>query len=455
MVNQSQTRPIIGLEVHIELNTESKMFCSCKAEHFGALPNTQTCPVCLGLPGSLPVPNKKAIESVIFVSLALNCQTNQFSKFDRKNYFYPDLPKGYQISQYDLPIGKGGKWEIEGERVVRIRRVHLEEDTGKLTHEGGVSLVDFNRSGVPLMEIVTEPDLDSVQLVKTFLQKLQQLVRCLGVSEADMEKGQMRCEPNVNLEIKEGGRVFFTPIVEIKNVNSFRFVGKAIEWEIKRQEAEFQQTRVEKAARNKSTRGWNETQQMTVPQRTKEEAEDYRYFPEPDIPLLHWKQEAIEALKLKLPELPDIKKGRLLETYGLSEDMAISLTITSQLADYFEKVVVAAGKLNLGARQIANFLINKKLDWKELSPEEFARKVSEFKQPLDIPEKQLAEIVEQVLKENASAVEDFKRGKTQSLEFLIGQVARITRGQADPNQVRGALQERLKKGLKNKRKRVI
>ncbi len=424
----------IGLEIHIELKTKSKMFCRCSTDYFGHQPNSYVCPVCLGLAGALPFPNQKAIEAVILTGLALNCQIANFSKFDRKNYFYPDLPKGYQISQYDLPLCQKG--EFEG---IRITRVHLEEDTGKLIHgmigNEKVSLIDFNRSGIPLMEIVTEPDLHSANQAKEFLKKLQQLVRCLGVADADMEKGQMRCEPTVNLEIKKEGKKYYTPLVEIKNINSFRFVEKAIEYEIKRQLEEFEKTGLEKQAGNKTTRGWDEKNQQTVLQREKEEAADYRYFPEPDIPPIRLSENQIKEIKAKIPKLPE-EKIVSLKKMGLSDYQAELLSKSEQNM----QILVNTLKIDpqLSSAKIADLIINKKAD----SPQKIVAILSTKKPSMD--KNELVSISEAVVKDNPSVVEQFKKGKETVIEFLVGQVMAQTKGQADANQVRKLLREKLK-----------
>lgn len=428
----------IGLEIHIELKTKSKMFCRCSTDYFGHQPNSYVCPVCLGLPGALPFPNQKAIEAVVLTGLALNSQIANFSKFDRKNYFYPDLPKGYQISQYDLPLCQKG--EFEG---IRITRVHLEEDTGKLAHEivdnQKVSLIDFNRSGIPLMEIVTEPDLSSASQSKEFLKKLQQLVRCLGVADADMEKGQMRCEPTVNLEIVKNKRKYYTPLVEIKNINSFRFVEKAIEYEIKRQLEEFEKTGIEKQTGNKTTRGWDEKRQKTVLQREKEESADYRYFPEPDIPPIRLTNSQIKALKSKIPELPEAKISNL-KKKGLSDYQAELLSRSDKNILVLKKALKISEKIKvkISPSKVADLIINKKAK----TSQEIIDKLSARKPSMD--KRELISITENVLKDNPSVVEQFKKGKETAIEFLVGQIMAKTKGQADAQQVRKLLREKLK-----------
>jgi len=422
------SKAIIGLEVHLELKTKSKMFCGCRADHFGKEPNTQTCPVCLGLPGALPVPNKKAIEWTILLGLALGSEIPKFSCFDRKNYFYPDLPKGYQISQYEKPFCLGGRLILDSGKIVRIRRAHLEEDTAKLLHEKinneEVTLVDFNRSGVPLVEVVSEPDLNSADEAKEYLEKMQQLVRYLEISDADMEKGSMRCEPNVNLEIKDQDHLYYTPIVELKNINSFRFVKKAIDFEIKRQFEEFVKAGIQKTKGNKQTRGWDENKQITVLQREKEEANDYRYFPEPDIPPIEWDEESLKNFKLRIKEyeLPGDKKKRFIQQFGLSEYQAKILTNNKEMADYFEKCVKIGG---VKEAEIANVIINKKAP-ENLSPEKLIEYIFCSKQKNQISDEELSKIIIRLLSEHPEVVESYKKGKIQALGMIVGLVKKET-----------------------------
>lgn len=431
-------KPVIGLEVHVELKTKSKMFCSCSADYFGKEPNSQTCPVCLGLPGALPVPNKKAIEWCVIVGLALNCDIPLFSKFDRKNYFYPDLAKGYQISQYDKPFCQNGHTEVNGKKI-GITRVHMEEDTGKLIHVGNSTLIDFNRSGVPLVEIVTEPDFENADEVKEYLKKLQQIVRSLGVSNADMEKGQMRLEPNISLRTY-GETKLPNYKVEVKNINSFSFVGKAIDYEIKRQEAILKEGKTP----IQETRGFAEKTSSTISQRSKEEAQDYRYFPEPDIPPIRWETEEIERLRQSLPELSDNKSKRLQKEYGLSVYDSAILTRETELADYFEEAVKAGEIAHVNPKQIANFIINRKINIDEILPAKLIQEVIKTNEKKDINSDELNYIIEKVLRENPSAVSDYKKGKETAIMFLVGQVMRQFKEKADAEKIKAVLTAKLK-----------
>jgi aspartyl-tRNA(Asn)/glutamyl-tRNA(Gln) amidotransferase subunit B len=434
---------VCGLEVHVELKTQSKMFCNCSADYFGQEPNTHTCPVCLGLPGALPVPNKKAIEWCIMIAQALNCEINLFSKFDRKNYFYPDLAKGYQISQYDLPFGKNGHMVLSSGKKIGITRVHMEEDTGKLTHaevDGeSVSLIDFNRSGVPLVEIVTEPDFDNPEDVKEYLQRLQQIVRYLNVSDAEMEKGNMRLEPNISLR-KEGQTELPNYKVEVKNINSFNFVGRAIEYEIKRQSE-----LLDKGERPaQETRGFVEASSSTKSQRSKEDAQDYRYFPEPDIPPLRFTQNYTDGLKNNMPELPDAKLKRFVEEYGLTNYDAQILTREKTMADYFESAVKDGKEFKITPKQIANQIINKKPNIEEVLPSALVQAIVQATKVADVDEGKLNEVIDKVLSEQTKAVEDFKSGKETVIMFLVGQVMRQFPEKIDSGKVKESLLSKLK-----------
>jgi aspartyl-tRNA(Asn)/glutamyl-tRNA(Gln) amidotransferase subunit B len=435
-------QPVIGLEIHIELATQSKMFCGCPADHFGVKPNTHCCPVCLGLPGALPVPNKKAIEWTIVLGLALGCEIPSESKFDRKNYFYPDLPKGYQISQYDLPLCLGGKMMLGNGKEIRIRRVHLEEDTGKLLHteiDGGkCTLIDFNRSGVPLLEVVTEPDFENIEEVDEFLKKLQRIVRYLEISSADMEKGSMRLEPNISVR-PDGQKELPIYKVEVKNINSFRFAKKAIEYEILRQIKLLEKGETPP----QETRGWNEPKNETFSQRSKEEAQDYRYFPEPDIPPMSFDETQVSKLRDQIPELPDAKTARFIKKYGLSEYQANILTETKELADYFDKALKAATDQKIHGIQIANWLINKKSDIQNVTPESLIEQIIISKETMDVSDEDLEKAVNEVLAENQKAVEDFKKGKTGVLGFLIAGVVKKLGPKTDRQTIAKRLQEKL------------
>lgn len=481
--------PVIGLEIHVQLKTKSKMFCASPNNPDEAAPNTNICEVCTGQPGTLPVANREAVQKALLVGLALDCEIPEYSKFDRKNYFYPDLPKGYQISQYDQPLC--GKGEVSlGDRKIRITRAHLEEDAGKLLHEGNTTLVDLNRAGVPLLEIVTEPDFRSPAEAKQFLQDLRNTVRYLGVSDADMEKGHLRCDANVSVR-PVGQHDLPTYKVEIKNLNSFKAVEAGLLYEIRRQ------TEACLAGEKlvNETRGWDDNKQATVEQRIKEEAHDYRYFPEPDLPIMHFEKSFVEELRGKLPELPQAKLSRFVSEFGLGQKDAEVLIADKSLAGYFEAVVseleawmeneghkseinklaksasnwitgdfqallkeggivpneskvtaenlaelikmIDAGEVSVTAgKKILSVMFEKGGDPSNIAEDEGLRQVSD--------ESAIAQAVEKVMASNQNVVSDYKSGKKQAMGFLVGKVMAEMKGKANPGVVNKVLVEKLK-----------
>lgn len=437
-MSKQKYTPVIGLEVHVELSTQSKMFCSCPAHHFQIKPNTHTCPVCLGLPGALPVPNKKAIDWTIMIGLSLNCKIRKNSTFDRKNYFYPDLAKGYQISQYDDPFCENGYLALDSGKKIGINRVHLEEDTGKLIHEDKSTLIDFNRSGVPLVEIVTQPDAQSAKQAVEYLKKLQQTIRYLGVSDADMEKGSMRLEPNISLK-KPGQKNLPEYKVEVKNINSFRFVKKAIEYELKRQEKILSSGQIP----TQETRGFNESNGKTFSQRTKEGAADYRYFPDPDIPPISLSDQHIKKIKSNMPELPEEKRHRFKNDYGLSKEYIKILTETAKSADYFETLTKLGKKQNITVKKLANVVVNKRVDTDSLTPQQVVKKIVQKKSSKVSDQAQIEAWVKKVVSQNPQAVSDYKSGKKEALGYLLGQVMSESKGKADPGLTRKLLLKHL------------
>jgi aspartyl-tRNA(Asn)/glutamyl-tRNA(Gln) amidotransferase subunit B len=454
------------MEVHAQPSTRSKMFCGCPADYLGAPPNSNVCPICLGMPGVLPVVNARAVEQTVKAALALGCEVARHTKFDRKNYFYPDLPKGYQISQYDLPMARDGRLELGG-HTVRITRVHLEEDTGKLLHAGDAlqtaseSLVDLNRSGMPLMEIVSEPDLHSADEARDYAMALQAILRAIGASDADMEKGQLRAEANVS--VRPSGSEELGVKTELKNINSFRALHRAVDHEIRRQVAVLESG----GAVVQETRGWSETDQATFSQRSKEHAQDYRYFPEPDLPPLELDPAWIEDLRAALPELPAARRARFTDGYGLPEFDAHQLTQDLATADLFEAVVAAGAP----AKQAANWIIGEQptLGAAELAEliglvvsgtinRDQGRQVlgeaqASGRSPGEIvrggglaqvsDESALRAVVERVLAENPQAVADFRAGKQKALGALLGKVKSATGGTANMNVASRMLSDRL------------
>jgi aspartyl-tRNA(Asn)/glutamyl-tRNA(Gln) amidotransferase subunit B len=482
-----QYKVVVGLEIHVHLCTKTKMFCGCALE-YGATPNSKVCPVCLGMPGVLPVMNKQALEYAVLAALALNCKTAEFTKWDRKSYYYPDLPKNYQISQYDLPLSSNGFIEIpleSGEtKRIGIIRVHLEEDAGKNLHTAGnFSQVDLNRAGTPLLEIVTEPDMNSGAEVRALAVELQRIVRYLGVSEADMQKGHMRFEPNINLVVSKDGGEYRTPIVEVKNLNSFRALERSVDYEALRQLDEFVETGKVMEMGSKTTRGWDDGREVTALQREKEEAHDYRYFPEPDLVPVELTEKWLEDIRSGLCELPVKKQMRYVKEYGLSDYDAGVLTAERGTAEFFDKVVSAGGEpkrvcnlvtqvglrlgnekgcsvgdLGITAESLAGLarMVEKGEVSATASTSIFEEMVKTGTEPRTIAEElslvqksdagELEAIVEQVLSENAKAVEDVTAGGKRSKKargFLLGQVMQKTKGQANPKVVSEILDKKL------------
>ena len=470
---------IIGLEVHSQLLTRTKMFCGCQADYQEAPPNTRVCPLCMGMPGTLPVANRAAIECVMTTALALHCELPLHTRFDRKNYFYPDLMKGYQISQYEAPIGRNG-WvdiEVDGQtKRIGVTRVHLEEDVAKAFHMDGYSLIDMNRSGMPLMETVSEPDLRSPEEAREYLVRLRNLLRYLGVSTGNMEEGSFRCDANISL--RPVGSTEFGAKIEVKNMNSFRSVFRALKYEQERQ-AEVLCTG---GSLRQETRGWLDDEGVTVLQRTKEFAEDYRYFPEPDVPPLVLDPSWIADVQARMPELPEVRRTRFMSDLHISPQDAATLVSSRAMADFFEECVSLASTAK--ARTVVNWLLGDvshliNTDGVEicdcsLSPTGIAELIDLIdsgtlggpaaktvleqmyqtgKAPSTIVEEMdlgqisgsdaILDAIRQVIAENPKAVADYRAGKAQSITFLTGQVMRLTRGRANPAVTREMLQRQL------------
>lgn len=434
--------PVVGLEVHVELSTNSKLFCGCSADHFAKEPNTNVCPVCMGLPGALPYTNIEAVRDTIMFGLALNCKINNFSKFDRKHYFYPDLPKAYQISQYDLPFCESGKWTVESGKTIGITRVHLEEDTGKLVHkninEQKVSLIDFNRSSVPLMELVTEPDFDNVEDVLEFLKELRLIVRYLGISTADMEKGSMRLEANISLR-KSDEKTLPNYKIELKNINSFKFLEKALKCEIERQS----ELLSDGNTILQETRGYDEAKGMTFSQRSKEDAHDYRYFPEPDIPPLKFTDQEIIEIKSHIPELPNQKRDRFKSEFKFPDEFLNYLVSSRETAEYFEKAVQLDVNNDIGPKTIASSMVNLKLHEEYPEASGLIRHLKEITKTKFSNSDETNKAIDEVISKNPKQVQDYQNGKEQLIGFFIGQVQKILQGGGDSVLIRNTLISKL------------
>ena len=439
MTNIATRTLIVGMEIHVELATNSKMFCGCKNDPFHApAPNTYVCPVCMGFPGAIPVANKKAVDWTIKLGLALGCTIAHESKFDRKHYFYPDLPKGYQISQYDQPLCTNGLIHTEfGD--VRITRVHLEEDTAKMIHKTvngkKVSLIDFNRSSVPLVEIVSEPDIHSPEQAKAYAKALRDIVRTLGISEANMEQGSMRLEANISMA--DNPAVLPNYKVEVKNINSFRFVDHAIAYEMKRHTELLNAGETPK----QETLGWNEEKRQTVSQRTKEDAEDYRYFPDPDLPPMTFTDDAIEALRRELPELPQQKAARYVQM-GMKEEYARLVSDPDFPLD-MEKLLQCTQTSGLKINDVIGAIVNSRIKTEEKTEQMIVDEVKASLSFAEVDDTAIENAVQLVLTTNESAVVSYKAGKTNVIGFLMGQVMKELKTKVDPKKV----QEIMKKAL--------
>jgi len=474
-----QFEPIIGLEIHVQLATASKIFCCCSTE-FGNPPNSNTCPVCLALPGALPVLNNQVPEFAAQLGLALNCDIRLDSQFSRKNYFYPDLPKAYQISQYDRPICENGWLEIEtesrGKKRIGITRIHMEEDAGKLVHSdsSSESLIDLNRAGIPLVEIVSEPDLRSAEEAKAYMEKIHAIATTIGITDGDMEKGHLRCDANVSL--RPVGQEEFGTRTETKNINSFRFVQQAVFFEIGRQREEI----LDGGEIIQETRLWDTSRKVTFSMRSKEEADEYRYFPDPDLPLVILTPELIETFRKNLPELPEKKMQRFMEVHGLSEYDAEVLSADREMSKYFEKVLVYGAVPKLACNWIIGDLLRvmnesgKSLKEIGLLPEnlaeltkliesgEISSKIAKIvfeemlfsaRKPEEIIEKkglkqvsdsyELGRIIDELLKENPEQVEQYRAGKTKVIGFFVGQIMKKTEGKGNPVVINSLLKEKL------------
>lgn len=442
-MNNPKYELVCGMEVHAELKTASKMFCGCKNDPFHAKePNSYTCPVCLGMPGALPVANKKAIEWTIKLGLALGSKINRFSKFDRKHYFYPDLPKAYQISQYDIPFCVGGVVETS-DGPVKLTRIHLEEDTGKLLHKKvngkDVSLIDFNRSSVPLIEIVTQPDIKSAKQAAEYGRILRETIKFLDIGDCDMEQGGMRLEANVSVRLK-GSKELPKYKTELKNINSFRFLEQAIEYEIERhiKLLESGQTPIQE------TRGWDQTKQKTFSQRSKEEAEDYRYFPDPDLPPIEFAQSEIEHIKNSLPASKSECIKRFETEYGISEKLTSKIFTSFTDVDHWESVAKLAQEKNIEPKKVVNAIINKQIVVDSTAnPDQIVSIYLDSVKTQEVDQDEVSAIISKVLSENPDVKDKYKAGQKQIIGFVMGQVIRQLSTKPDPQEIRSLIENEL------------